>query len=59
MANGDTKLVSRTGGTIGNDDSVDPKISNNGKFVIFHTEATNLHSDGNGHSQDVLRRGAY
>jgi len=43
----------------GNGNSLYPKISDDGKYVIFDSKATNLvpGGDANGTTQDVLRRG--
>jgi Tol biopolymer transport system component len=51
---GATILVSRTGETIGNDYSVEPTISGDGRYVAFTTWATNLFPDHNGSSLDVV-----
>jgi Tol biopolymer transport system component len=51
---GVTALVSLQGETIGNDYSVDPTISGNGRYVAFTTWATNLFDDHNGSSLDVV-----
>jgi Tol biopolymer transport system component len=51
---GITVLVSRKGHTPGNDYSVEPTISNNGRYVAFTTWATNLVKDTNGGVLDVV-----
>jgi len=51
-----TILVSHKGATIGNDYSVEPTISNDGRYVAFTTWATNLFHDTNGSSLDVVVR---
>ena len=51
---GTTTLVSHRGKTIGNDYSVEPTISNDGRYVAFTTWATNLFPDTNGSSLDVV-----
>ena len=48
-----TILVSRKGTTIGNDYSIEPTISNDGRYVAFTTFATNLFPDRNGGVLDV------
>ena len=48
-----TTLVSHAGTTIGNDYSVEPTISNDGRYVAFTTWATNLFADKNGSALDV------
>ncbi len=48
-----TVLVSRKGTTIGNDYSIEPTISNDGRYVAFTTFATNLFQDHNGGVLDV------
>jgi Tol biopolymer transport system component len=48
-----TVLVSRRGTTIGNDYSIEPTISNDGRYVAFTTFATNLFRDHNGGVLDV------
>jgi Tol biopolymer transport system component len=54
-----TILVSATGTTIGNDYSVEPTISNDGRYVAFTTWATNLFADANGSVLDVLVKDLY
>ena len=50
-----TRLVSVTrGGRLGNDYSVEPSISYDGRYVAFTTWADNLVRDRNGHTLDVL-----
>lgn len=51
---GVTTLVSHDGATIGNDYSVEPTISNDGRYVAFTTWATNLFADKNGSTLDVV-----
>jgi Tol biopolymer transport system component len=51
---GITILVSHRGKTIGNDYSVEPTISGDGRYVAFTTWATNLFDDRNGGSLDVV-----
>lgn len=54
----DTQLVSRSGGSEGNRDSLDPTISANGQLIAFSSTATNLDSvttDTNGVSDIYLR----
>ncbi|HJR39641.1 MAG TPA: hypothetical protein VJ819_14765 [Nocardioidaceae bacterium] len=52
---GTTTLVSTDrAGTIGNDYSVEPTISSDGRFVAFTTWASNLFPDRNGHVLDVV-----
>jgi hypothetical protein len=50
---GITILVSQKGGTVGNDASFEPTISDDGEFVAFTTWATNLFKDQNGSTLDV------
>jgi Tol biopolymer transport system component len=50
---GITILVSQKGGTPGNDYSLEPTISNDGRYVAFTTYATNLFKDHNGSTLDV------
>ncbi len=50
---GITILVSQKGGTPGNDYSIEPTISNDGRYVAFTTFATNLFADTNGGVLDV------
>jgi Tol biopolymer transport system component len=50
-----TVLVSTVGGTLGNDYSVEPTISADGRYVAFTTWADNLtEKDTNGHTLDVV-----
>jgi Tol biopolymer transport system component len=49
-----TVLVSQRKGVPGNDYSVEPTISSDGRFVAFTTWSTNLFEDTNGHTLDVL-----
>ena len=51
---GITILVSRKGTRPGNDYSIEPTISNDGRFVAFTTFATNLVDDANGSVLDVV-----
>jgi Tol biopolymer transport system component len=51
---GVTVLVSRNGNAFGNDYSVEPTISNDGRYVAFTTWATTLFHDTNGSSLDVV-----
>ena len=51
---GITILVSQKGGTAGNDYSVEPTISNDGRYVAFTTFATSLFADTNGGVLDVV-----
>jgi Tol biopolymer transport system component len=51
---GITILVSHKGTTIGNDYSIEPTISGDGRYVAFTTWATNLFRDRNGSSLDVV-----
>src|SRR5688500_18441591 len=52
---GTTTLVSTDrAGTIGNDYSIEPTISSDGRFVAFTTWASNLFPDRNGHVLDVV-----
>jgi Tol biopolymer transport system component len=51
---GITILVSRKGTTPGNDYSLEPTISNDGRYVAFTTWSTNLVKDTNGSSLDVV-----
>ena len=48
-----TILVSRKGTRPGNDFSIEPTISNDGRYVAFTTFATNLFADRNGSVLDV------
>jgi len=50
---GITILVSQKNGTPGNDYSLEPTISNDGRYVAFTTYATNLFKDHNGGTLDV------
>jgi Tol biopolymer transport system component len=53
-----TTLVSRSSGPAGvsgNDDSRDPSISADGRFVAFETQASNLHPDEPGGQQVLVR----
>ena len=61
LKSGKLILVSRTGAKKGNEDSGDPYITANGKYVVFVSAANNLIPgiDANGHTEDVLRRGPY
>ncbi|MFN0006724.1 MAG: TolB family protein [Planctomycetota bacterium] len=56
--NGTTELVSRSSlGVQGNDDSIDPSISADGRFVAFSSISVNLiQSDANGALTDVFLR---
>jgi Tol biopolymer transport system component len=54
-----TILVSRTGGTPGNDYSLEPTISDDGRYVAFTTWATNLVKDTNGAVLDVVVKDMY
>jgi Tol biopolymer transport system component len=58
-SDGITILVSAAGKTIGNDYSVEPTISNDGRYVAFTTWATNLFADTNGSVLDVLVKDLY
>jgi TolB protein len=49
-----TVLVSAVDGQPGNDYSVEPTISDNGRFVAFTTWATDLTEDRNGSTLDVV-----
>jgi Tol biopolymer transport system component len=49
-----TLLVSAAGGQPGNDYSVEPSISDTGRFVAFTTWATDLTQDRNGSTLDVV-----
>jgi Tol biopolymer transport system component len=51
---GITVLVSRKGTRPGNDYSIEPTISNDGRYVAFTTFATNLVHDTNGSVLDVV-----
>jgi Tol biopolymer transport system component len=51
---GITIFVSHRGKTIGNDYSIEPTISGDGRYVAFTTWATNLFRDRNGGSLDVV-----
>jgi Tol biopolymer transport system component len=52
---GRTVLVSTDrAGALGNDYSVEPSISSDGRFAAFTTWATNLFDDHNGHVLDVV-----
>jgi Tol biopolymer transport system component len=50
---GITILVSQRNGRPGNDYSIEPTISNDGRYVAFTTFATNLFADKNGSVLDV------
>ena len=49
-----TILISRKGTTIGNDYSIEPTISDDGRYIAFTTFATNLFRDRNGGVLDVV-----
>ena len=51
---GITILVSQKAGAPGNDYSIEPTISNDGRYVAFTTFATNLVADTNGSVLDVV-----
>ena len=51
---GSTTLVSELAGEPGNDYSIEPTISDNGRYVAFTTWATNLTTDRNGSTLDVV-----
>ena len=51
---GITILVSQKAGTPGNDYSIEPTISDDGRYVAFTTFATNLVADTNGSVLDVV-----
>lgn len=53
-ADGITILVSAKGTRPGNDYSLEPTISNDGRYVAFTTYATNLVRDTNGSTLDVV-----
>ncbi len=53
-ADGISVLVSARNGTPGNDYSVEPTVSADGRFVAFTTWATNLTQDTNGPTLDVV-----
>jgi Tol biopolymer transport system component len=56
---GITILVSRKGATPGNDYSMEPTISDDGRYVAFTTYATNLVKDSNGSVLDVVVKDMY
>ncbi|MFC7362171.1 TolB family protein [Nocardioides astragali] len=58
-ADGITILVSSVRGTPGNDHSLEPTISADGRYVAFTTWATNLKKDANGSTLDVLVKDMY
>jgi Tol biopolymer transport system component len=51
---GTTVLVSQKGGVPGNDFSLEPTVSADGRYVAFTTWSTNLAKDTNGSTLDVL-----
>jgi RHS repeat-associated protein len=52
---GTTTLISKsTGGTLGNGLSDDPTISDDGRYVAYHSEATNLVSGDTNAARDVF-----
>jgi hypothetical protein len=61
LKTGKLTLVSRNGTKIGNDSANDVQISDDGRFVSFGSDATNLipGGDANADEEDVLRRGPY
>jgi Ca2+-binding RTX toxin-like protein len=58
MVTGETRLVDVPPGALGSDGSgMDPKISADGRFVLFDSDATNLPGGGlNGRTVDVFRK---
>lgn len=55
LQTGITKIVSIAGdGTLGNDSSYSPSISNDGDYIAFHSDASNLVSDDTNGVQDVF-----
>jgi Tol biopolymer transport system component len=59
MKLGTTSLVSRADGPFGtpsNGNSSNPQISKNGRFVVFHTTATNMDPADSDAAPDVYRR---
>lgn len=58
MATGETRLVDVSPGALGSDGSgLDPKISADGRFVLFDSDATDLLGGGlNGRTVDVFRK---
>ena len=53
-----TKLVSKqTDGTPSNDDNGNPKVSYNGRFVAYHSDATNLVAGDSNKEQDIFVSG--
>jgi hypothetical protein len=57
MGNGATKLVSASAaGVVGNDSSTGVALSNDGRFAVFQSAATNLVAGDTGTAVDVFRK---
>ena len=55
IATGTTERVSNSSGLIqGNEDSIEPAISHNGRYVAFESDATNLVTNDNNNVRDVF-----
>lgn len=55
--NGTTELISKSStGLLGNGESMFPSVSNDGRFVVFESKATNLVPDDTNLAQDVFLR---
>jgi Tol biopolymer transport system component len=61
LRSGRVKLVDRNNrGTVANDDSGNPELSANGRYVVFDSGATNLAPGGDDNDMyDVFRRGPF